>query len=186
MHHFKATTSQKMQHSDENNTAKSDEKRSSLFTVKDIESALIHFTVMTGLYPLVVIAHEMYHGWKGGWETTYLILKNTPTFFGIATTFIVFKEGADIMFRRWQEARKISQQERAAIAEAARAEGIERGRAQGRTEGRAEGIEQGVERGRTEVQRAWREWYQRQVEAQEKGQPFTEPPPNLNGDTDEE
>ena len=66
------------------------------------------------------------------------------------------------MFRRWQEARKISQQERAAIAEAAKAEG--------RAEGRAE------------VQQ-WREWYQRQAEAKEKGQPFTEPPPNLNGDT---
>jgi hypothetical protein len=69
------------------------------------------------------------------------------------------------MFRRWQEAREISRQERAAIAEAAKAEG--------RAEGRAE------------VQQ-WREWYQRQAEAQEKGQPFTEPPPTLNGDTPDE
>jgi hypothetical protein len=73
------------------------------------------------------------------------------------------------MFRRWQEARKISQQERAAIAEAAKAEGIMQGKAEGRAE----------------VQQ-WREWYQRQAEAQEKGQPFTEPPPTLNGDTYEE
>jgi hypothetical protein len=80
-------------HGDNNNTEKQDEKRSSLFTVKDIEAALIYFTYMTGLYPFVVIAHEIYHGWKGGWEATYLILKNTPTFFGIATTLIVFKEG---------------------------------------------------------------------------------------------
>jgi hypothetical protein len=156
-------------HGDNNNTEKQDEKRSSLFTVKDIESALIYFTCMTGLYPFVVIAHEIYHGWKGGWEATYLILKNIPTFFGIATTLIVFKEGVDIMFRRWQEARKISQQERAAIAEAAKAEGIMQGKAEGRAE----------------VQQ-WREWYQRQAEAQEKGQPFTEPPPTLNGDTYEE
>ena len=74
------------------------------------------------------------------------------------------------MFRRWQEAREISRQERAAIAEAAKAEGI----AEGKAEGRAE------------AQQQWREWYQRQTEAQEKGQPFTEPPPNLNGDTPEE
>ena len=174
MLHFEATTSQKMQHSDENNTAENDEKRSSLFTVKDIESALIYFTVMTGLYPLIVIAHEMYHGWKGGWETTYLILKNTPTFFGIATTLIVFREGADIMFRRWQEAREISEQERAAIAAAARAEGIEQGIERGRAEARAE------------VQQQWQAWYRRQVEAEEKGQPFTEPPPTLNGDTPDE
>ena len=74
------------------------------------------------------------------------------------------------MFRRWQEAREISRQERAAIAEAAKAEG----RAEGKAEGRAE------------AQQQWREWYQRQTEAQEKGHPFTEPPPNLNGDTYEE
>ena len=78
------------------------------------------------------------------------------------------------MFRRWQEAREISRQERAAIANAARAEGIE------------QGIEQGMEQGKAEVQQQWRAWYQRQAEAQEKGHPFTEPPPTLNGDTSEE
>lgn len=82
------------------------------------------------------------------------------------------------MFRRWREARENSRQERAAIAEAARAEGIAEGRAIGRTIGIAEG--------RAEAQRQWREWYQRQAEAQEKGQPFTEPPPTLNGDTPDE
>ena len=70
------------------------------------------------------------------------------------------------MLRRWQEAREISRQERAAITEAAKAEGIAEGRA--------------------EVQQQWRAWYQRQAEAQEKGHPFTEPPPTLNGDTSEE
>ena len=164
-----------MQHGDNNNTDKQDEEqqnaeRSALFTVKDIETALIYFACMTGLYPFVVIAHEIYHGWKGGWETTYLILGKTPTFFGIATTIIFFKEGADMIFRRWQETKKANQAEREAIAEAARIEGIERGR--------AEGV--------AETQQQWREWYQRQSEAQEKGQPFTEPPPNLNGDPPEE
>lgn len=59
-----------MQHGDNNNTDKQDEeqdeKRSSLFTVNDIETALIYFACMTGLYPFIVIAHEIYHGWKGG------------------------------------------------------------------------------------------------------------------------
>ena len=82
------------------------------------------------------------------------------------------------MFRRWQEAREISRQERAAIAEAAKAEGIMQGKAEGRAEGVAEG--------KAEVQRQWREWYRRQAEAQEKGHPFTEPPPTLNGDTPDE
>ena len=75
-----------------------------------------------------------------------------------------------MIFRRWQETKKANQAEREAIAEAARAEGIERGR--------AEGV--------AETQQQWREWYQRQTEAQQKGQPFTEPPLNLNGDTPEE
>ena len=160
-----------MQHNDSINTKELDEKRASLFTVQDVEEAILYFTCMTVLYPLVVIAHEIYHGWKGGWETTYLILKNVPIFFGIATTLILCKEGADIMLRRWQEAREISRQKRAAIVEAARAEGIAEGRAKGRAEGKAE------------AQRSWNEWYRRQVEAQEKGQPFTEPPPTFNGDT---
>ena len=78
------------------------------------------------------------------------------------------------MFRRWQEAREISRQERAAIAEAAKAEG------------RAEGIAEGKAEGKAEIQQQWRAWYQRQAEAQEKGHPFTEPLPTLNGDTPEE
>ncbi len=167
-----------MQHNDSVNTEELDEKRASLFTVQDVEEAILYFTYMTVLYPLVVIAHEIYHGWKGGWETTYLVLKNVPIFFGIATTLILFKEGVDIMLRRWQEAREISRQKRAAIVEAARAEG----RAEGISEGRAEGISEG----RAEAQRTWNEWYRRQAEAREKGQPFTEPPPTLNGDTFDE
>ena len=82
------------------------------------------------------------------------------------------------MLRRWQEAREISRQERAAIAEAAKAEG----KAEGIAEGKAEGIAEG----KAEIQQQWRGWYQRQAEAQQKGQPFTEPPPTLNGDTTEE
>ena len=57
--HLKATISEEMQHSDSNNTEKSDEKRSSLFTVQDVEAAIIYFTYMTGLYPVAVIAHEL-------------------------------------------------------------------------------------------------------------------------------
>ena len=87
------------------------------------------------------------------------------------------------MLRRWQEAREISRQKRAAIVEAARAEGIAEGRAEGRAEGIAEGRAEGIAEGRAEAQRSWNEWYRRQVEAREKGQPFTEPPPTLNGDT---
>ena len=90
------------------------------------------------------------------------------------------------MLRRWREARENSRRERAAIAEAAKAEGIAEGRAEGIAEGKTEGRAEGKAEGRAEAQQQWREWYQRQTEAQEKGHSFTEPPPNLNGDTSEE
>lgn len=88
------------------------------------------------------------------------------------------------MLRRWQEAKEISRQKE---AEAIRAEGIAQGRAEGITVGMARGVAQGKTegraQGRAEAQRVWYAWYLRQAEAQEKGQPFTEPPPTLNGDT---
>ena len=91
------------------------------------------------------------------------------------------------MFRRWEEAKELSRQRE---AEAIRAEGRAQGRAEGITVGMARGVAQGktegIAQGRAEAQRVWYAWYQRQAEAQEKGQPFTEPPPNLNGDTSEE
>ena len=121
------------------------------------------------------------------------------------------REGVDIMFRRWEEAKEISRQEAAeALRAEGRAQGVAQGikegmaqgvaqgktegRAQGRAEGIIEGMAQGVAQGKTtgiaqgraEAQRVWQAWYQRQVEAQAKGQPFTEPPPTLNGDTYEE
>ena len=92
-----------------------------------------------------------------------------------------------LRFRRWEEAKEISRQE---AAEAIRAEGRAEGRAQGIIEGMARGVAQGktegIAQGRAEAQRVWHAWYCRQAEAKEKGQPFTEPPPNLNGDTPDE
>ena len=91
------------------------------------------------------------------------------------------------MFRRWEEAKEISRQE---AAEAIRAEGRTEGRAEGITVGMARGVAQGktegIAQGRAEAHRVWYAWYQRQAEAQEKGHPFTEPPPTLNGDTPDE
>ena len=43
--------------------------------------------------------------------------------------------------------------------------------------GQARGEAQGEERGRRENQKLWEEWNRRRLEAEEKGEEFTEPPP---------
>ena len=53
------------------------------------------------------------------------------------------------------------------------AEAVERGRAKGVEEGRAEGVE--------EISARIREWNDRRLDAEAKGEPFDEPPPGLDG-----
>ncbi len=64
------------------------------------------------------------------------------------------------------------------IRERHRRQGRRQGRAEGRTEGRAEGRVEG----RVETHRDWDAWYRRLLEAQEKGEPFDEPPPRAPED----
>lgn len=50
------------------------------------------------------------------------------------------------------------------------AEGMAKGMAKGRAEGKAEG--------EAEANTRWRAWYSRLLDAQAKGEPFDEPPPD--------
>ena len=47
----------------------------------------------------------------------------------------------------------------------------------GVAEGREEGREKGREKGLEEADEEWRAWYNRMVEARERGEEFDEPPP---------
>ena len=132
-------------------------KRTSIFTVQDAESAMTWLTIIVLGGLIYAYVHEITQG-QDGFRAIYAATDYIPKIMSIATVVIILKEGGDIMFRRLREAIR----EDALAKEQARAEG------------------------RAEVQQQWQEWYQRQVEAQQKGQPFTEPPPNLNGDTSEE
>ena len=49
-----------------------------------------------------------------------------------------------------------------------------------RAEGRAEGEAKGRNEGRAENQQAWTEWNARRLDAESRGENFTEPPPNGN------
>ena len=54
------------------------------------------------------------------------------------------------------------------------------GRAEGRAEGHAEGRAEGQVEGRAETNAEWEAWNARRMEAEEKGEPFDEPPPSAD------
>ena len=78
-----------------------------------------------------------------------------------------------MLFRRWSEAKA----DFAERIEQAKTQGKAEGRAKGRAEGRAEGIAEGRAEGVAERDRQWAAWNNRRTEAEAKGEPFNEPPP---------
>ena len=59
--------------------------------------------------------------------------------------------------------------------------GIEQGEERGIKRGIEQGLEQGAIKGRADLSAEVREWNERRLAAQAKGEPFDEPPPGLNG-----
>ncbi len=135
-----------------------EEKRGSLFTVRDAESAIVTYTVLGLLYIIGICLHELITGWNGLLEMLRKLDTMSPVFNRTAIAFIVFKEGADIMLRRFNEWR------------AEHAQSLEKAK------------EQGIEQGRTEAYQAIAAWNKRRLAAEAKGIPFNEPPPSQNGD----
>ena len=179
------------------------EERQSLFSVKDVETTIVHFAIMEAIYPLLVIGYVLIAGGYTPLETLFLILRHFPLFMQVGIGLIIFKEAIDIMlFRRWSEAKaahavsveqaKIegraegrTEGRTEGIAEGiaeGKAEGIAEGKAEGIAEGKAEGIAEGkaegIAEGRAERDRQWAAWNQRRAEAAAKGEPFHEPPPH--------
>lgn len=56
--------------------------------------------------------------------------------------------------------------------------GKEEGRKEGEAEGRKEGRKEGRAEGRKQANEDWQAWYERMVEARERGEEFEEPPPS--------
>ncbi len=138
------------------------EKRGSLFTVRDVESAVVTYTVLGFLYIVGICLYEFVTGWNGVLQMLMRLEATTSVFNQTAIAFIVFKEGVDIMLRRFNEWR------------------VEH--AQSLAKAKEQGIEQGIEQGRTEAYQAIAAWNSRRLEAEAKGIPFNEPPPSQNGD----
>ena len=76
------------------------------------------------------------------------------------------KENLKLTLTRWLR-EKVEEEEMIR----ARAEGISVGREQGISVGRAEGI--------SEANRKWSDWYRKMKDAEEKNEPFDEPPPEF-------
>ena len=66
--------------------------------------------------------------------------------------------------RRWQEGRQ---------------EGLQEGLQEGRQEGLQEGRQEGKREGSKAQQRKWEEWNARRLQAESRGEPFSEPPPTI-------
>ena len=179
------------------------EERKSLFSVRDVETAIVHFGIMELIYPFLIIGYVLIKGGYTPLETLFLILRNFPLCMQIGIGLIIFKEAVDIMlFRRWSEAKadfavQLEQAKTEGIA-AGKAEGIAEGiargkvegiaegktegRAEGKAEGKAEGIAEGKAEGKAEGvaerDRQWAAWNNRRIEAEAKGESFHEPPPH--------
>ena len=138
------------------------EKRGSLFTVRDAESAIVTYTVLGFLYIIGIGLYEIVAGWNGALQLLVKLDATFPVFNRAAIAFIVFKEGVDIMLRRFNEWR------------------VEH--AQSLAKAKEQGIEQGIEQGRAEAYQAVAAWNRRRLAAEAKGIPFNEPPPSQNGD----
>ncbi|MDE0465851.1 MAG: hypothetical protein OYL97_02245 [Candidatus Poribacteria bacterium] len=138
-----------------------EKKRGSLFTVRDAESAIITYTVLGLLYIIGICLYELVVGWNGVLQMLRKLDATSPVFNRVAIAFIIFKEGVDIMLRRFNEWR------------AEHAQSLEKAKEQG--------IEQGIEQGRAEVYEVIAAWNKRRLAAEAKGIPFNEPPPSQNG-----
>jgi len=145
------------------------DKRSSMFTVRNAENAMITFTIFALFCLLVVLLHEILLKRQSFLEALYTIARNISRIMSAATMLTIFEEGIDIMFQRIRDTLKRAKVLKAQVSAEARAEGKAEGRAEGKAEGRAEG--------KAEVYREVAEWNNRRMAAEARGEKFTEPPP---------
>ena len=161
-------------------------KREAIFTVRDAESAVVTYTVLLLLYIVGICIYKWSSGWDGVLAALTQLDENYPRFNRTAIAWIVFKEGVDIMFRRYKEwrvehAQNLEKARAAGIAEGIEKgieKGVEKGIAEGMEKGIAEGMEKGITEGKVAVYQEVAAWNARRLEAEAKGIPFNEPPPS--------
>ena len=133
------------------------DQRSSIFTVRNAENAMITFTILALFCFLVVLFHEMLIKSQSFVDALYSVARNISKIMSAATMLTIFEEAIDIMFQRIRDTLKKERELKARIS----AEAMEAGRAEGRAE----------------AYREVAEWNRRRMAAEARGEKFTEPPP---------
>ncbi len=133
------------------------DKRTTMFTVRNAENAMITFMIFAMFCLLFVLLHEILLKSQNFSDALYTIARNMSGIMATATMLTIFEEAIDIMFQRIRDTLKRERELKAQIS------------AEARAEGRAEG--------RAEVYREVAEWNQRRIDAEARGEKFTEPPP---------
>ena len=119
------------------------EKRSSVFTVRDTENAMMTFTIFAIATVIGVFLHEIVLKRNSVTDGLYAVMPNVSEILSAAALLTLIDEGVDIMFLRRTREKRRKQRE--------------------------EGYKQGIQ--------AFSEWNTRRLEAEARGETFTEPPP---------
>ena len=129
------------------------DKQAPMFTVRNTESAMVAFAIFAMASLATVFLHEILLRNKGILEALYTIADNFPKIMSAATTLTFIEEGIDVMFQRLRDSLKREQKIKA--------------------ESEARGEARGAEKVYQEVAA----WNARRMEAETRGEKFTEPPP---------
>ena len=128
-------------------------ERSSMFTVRNAENAMIVFTIFALFVLIVVFLHEFVLKRNGFVNSLYTIAYNISKIMSAATLLTIFEEVFDMMFSRFRAVRarekELKKLEEEAIA-AARTEGYEKGYEEGYAKGKAENRDEGNESPKSE------------------------------------
>ena len=133
------------------------DKRTTMFTVRNAENAMITFMIFAMFCLLFVLLHEMLLKSQNFSDALYTIARNMSGIMSAATMLTIFEEAIDIMFQRIRDTLKRERELKAQVS------------AEAKAEGKAEG--------KAEVYREVAEWNRRRMEAEARGEKFTEPPP---------
>ena len=129
------------------------DKQAPMFTVRNAEGAMVAFAIFAIASLATVFLHEILLRSKGFLEALYTIADNFPKIMSAATTLTFIEEGIDVMFQRLRDSLKREK------------------------EIRAESEERGEARGEAKVYQEIAAWNARRMEAEARGEKFTEPPP---------
>ena len=129
------------------------DKRTTMFTVRNAENAMITFMIFAMFCLLFVLLHEMLLKSQNFSDALYTIARNMSGIMSTATMLTIFEEAIDIMFQRIRDTLKRERELKAQVSAEAKAEG------------------------KAEVYRQVAEWNRRRMEAEARGEKFTEPPP---------